>query len=434
MTAYDPRAELASRDIVVRGMVAEMRREGTEHVYLDATHLDAAWLQRALPQRHGGPARARSRPRHAAHPGRAGVPLLRRRRRHRRVGPHHGAGPVRERGGGEHRRPRRQPAREQLAARGPRVLRPRGARPRPLHRPAGRGRAPPELRHPGGDGGRRRQRRGRRPPPAHRRHAAQGRRAAPRPASCRRRWTSSTASPRELRFGRMGEAEYEVLNMLTLGTQIAKCALLREESRGVHLRDDFPELDDEHWRKHITLRLPAHERTEGVGKVGPRVSERSYRQAARAAARARPARGPRRLRRPHRVGVRRRRRRARGRARGRRALRRGGARGDGAAGRPGARRGRPRTRRRALRRRRRHRRAARPAGGDPRRRAHGAQLPLPAERRGDADGRVRRRDQPAPRRASPRRARPRPACAPSRSRPWCTAAARRTASASSTAR
>ena len=45
----------------------------------------------------------------------------------------------------------------------------------------------------------------------------------------------------ELRFSQMGEAEYEVLNMLTLGTQIAKCALLREESRGVHLRDDFPE-------------------------------------------------------------------------------------------------------------------------------------------------------------------------------------------------
>ena len=40
----------------------------------------------------------------------------------------------------------------------------------------------------------------------------------------------------ELRFSQLGEAEYEVLNMLTLGTQIAKCALLREESRGVHLR------------------------------------------------------------------------------------------------------------------------------------------------------------------------------------------------------
>ena len=66
----------------------------------------------------------------------------------------------------------------------------------------------------------------------------------------------------------MGEAEYEVLNMLTLGTQIAKCALLREESRGVHLRDDFPKLDDEHWRRHITLRLP-ETRHRGRGQVGP---------------------------------------------------------------------------------------------------------------------------------------------------------------------
>jgi succinate dehydrogenase/fumarate reductase flavoprotein subunit len=32
--------------------------------------------------------------------------------------------------------------------------------------------------------------------------------------------------------------------------------LLREESRGVQLRDDFRERDDEHWKRHITLRLP----------------------------------------------------------------------------------------------------------------------------------------------------------------------------------
>ena len=134
----------------------------------------------AVPARHRRPARARPRPRHAAHPGGAGVPLLHRRRGDRRVGPHHGARPVRQRRGGEHRRPRRQPARQQLAARGPRLLRPRGARPRPLHRPARRGRAPAELRHPGGGRRRRRQRRRRRPPPPHRRHAAQGRRAAPR--------------------------------------------------------------------------------------------------------------------------------------------------------------------------------------------------------------------------------------------------------------
>ena len=67
----------------------------------------------------------------------------------------------------------------------------------------------------------------------------------------------------ELRFGVMGQAEYELYNLLTLGTQITKCALLREESRGVHLREDFPERDDERWRRHITLRLPLQERDGG---------------------------------------------------------------------------------------------------------------------------------------------------------------------------
>jgi succinate dehydrogenase/fumarate reductase flavoprotein subunit len=72
----------------------------------------------------------------------------------------------------------------------------------------------------------------------------------------------------ELQFGMLGESEYELLNLLTLGTQIAKCALLREESRGVHLRDDFPAVDDERWRRHLTLRLPPQEREEGgLGKV-----------------------------------------------------------------------------------------------------------------------------------------------------------------------
>ena len=74
--------------------------------------------------------------------------------------------------------------------------------------------------------------------------------AARRSPSCRR-LTS------ELSFAARGVAEYEVLNLLTLGTQIAKSALLRDESRGVHLREDFPDVDDERWRRHITLRLPA---------------------------------------------------------------------------------------------------------------------------------------------------------------------------------
>ena len=60
----------------------------------------------------------------------------------------------------------------------------------------------------------------------------------------------------ELRLRVPGPAEFELLNLLTLATQITKAALLREETRGVHLRDDFPERDDYNWQRHITLRLP----------------------------------------------------------------------------------------------------------------------------------------------------------------------------------
>ena len=67
---------------------------------------------------------------------------------------------------------------------------------------------------------------------------------------------------------------FELLNMLTVAHLATTSALAREESRGVHYRDDFPEqLDD--WRCHTLLRAqlegdraigaePSH---EPVGKV-----------------------------------------------------------------------------------------------------------------------------------------------------------------------
>jgi L-aspartate oxidase len=44
---------------------------------------------------------------------------------------------------------------------------------------------------------------------------------------------------------------WELQNMLTLARVMIEAALAREESRGVHLRTDFPTRDDAHWDKHL---------------------------------------------------------------------------------------------------------------------------------------------------------------------------------------
>ncbi|HJX01901.1 MAG TPA: L-aspartate oxidase [Candidatus Humimicrobiaceae bacterium] len=46
----------------------------------------------------------------------------------------------------------------------------------------------------------------------------------------------------------------EFTNMLTVASLIIKAASLREESRGTHQRNDFPEKDDKNWKKHIILK------------------------------------------------------------------------------------------------------------------------------------------------------------------------------------
>jgi L-aspartate oxidase len=267
MAAHDPRAELASRDIVVRGMVAEMRRDGTEHVYLDATHLEAGWLHQRFPrvtaglQEHGLDLATDLIPvAPVCHYfiggvvtdvwGRTTVPGL------------YASGEVASTGVHGANRLASNSLLEGLVF-SDRVV-------RDLDRYVGR--LGEDVRRLSFD-----------IPEA----ASGGRSSA---AAARTRLTDVMqhkvgvlrregelkealdelgSLTSELRFGTMGEDEYEVLNMLTLGTQIAKCALLREESRGVHLRDDYPQLDDGRWRTHITLRLPEHERTEGLGRVTP---------------------------------------------------------------------------------------------------------------------------------------------------------------------
>ncbi len=47
---------------------------------------------------------------------------------------------------------------------------------------------------------------------------------------------------------------WELQNMLTVGKLLCAAALKREESRGVHLRTDFPDTDDQNWRKHLCFR------------------------------------------------------------------------------------------------------------------------------------------------------------------------------------
>jgi L-aspartate oxidase len=49
MPAYDPRAELAPRDVVTRGIYAAMRRESADHVLLDLTGLGRVLLEQRFP-------------------------------------------------------------------------------------------------------------------------------------------------------------------------------------------------------------------------------------------------------------------------------------------------------------------------------------------------------------------------------------------------
>ncbi len=57
-------------------------------------------------------------------------------------------------------------------------------------------------------------------------------------------------------------AGWELQNMLTVASLMVEGALIREESRGVHLRTDFTQTNDERWRRHLSFVRP------GVGEGG----------------------------------------------------------------------------------------------------------------------------------------------------------------------
>jgi L-aspartate oxidase len=48
---------------------------------------------------------------------------------------------------------------------------------------------------------------------------------------------------------------WELQNMLCLARLMIEAALKRQESRGAHVRTDFPNTDDEQWNRHVTFKL-----------------------------------------------------------------------------------------------------------------------------------------------------------------------------------
>ena len=60
---------------------------------------------------------------------------------------------------------------------------------------------------------------------------------------------------------------WELQNLLTIARVMIQAALMREESRGVHLRTDFPALDDARWNKHLWFERSESEPMERWGAV-----------------------------------------------------------------------------------------------------------------------------------------------------------------------
>jgi L-aspartate oxidase len=65
--------------------------------------------------------------------------------------------------------------------------------------------------------------------------------------------------------------ELELINLLAVAQLMVKSATVREESRGVHLRSDFSAADDDHWRRHISLK---RDRLSGDLLIDPTSTER----------------------------------------------------------------------------------------------------------------------------------------------------------------
>ena len=256
MLGRDPLAELAARDVVVRGMVAEMRREGIDHVFLDARHLDRRMLLARFPTVSTGLAERGLDLASDLVPvapvshyfiggvvtdvwGRTSVPGL------------YASGEVASTGVHGANRLASNSLLEGLVF-SDRVVRDLDRYVATLPEDVRRLRFDlPEKVPASGEVS----------------DVAAVRRSLTELMSAKvgvlrsgGELGAATAELRRLydalRVTGSEPADYELLNLVTVATLVAKSALLREESRGVHLRDDFGERDDVRWRRHITLRLP----------------------------------------------------------------------------------------------------------------------------------------------------------------------------------
>jgi fumarate reductase (CoM/CoB) subunit A len=59
----------------------------------------------------------------------------------------------------------------------------------------------------------------------------------------------------------------EISNMLDVAEIVARCALIRRESRGTHFREDYPELDNKNWLKHTIAKIENGELSLGIKPV-----------------------------------------------------------------------------------------------------------------------------------------------------------------------
>ena len=64
---------------------------------------------------------------------------------------------------------------------------------------------------------------------------------------------SNDTDPDDHGFGNPATAPVDYLGAINQGKNkaVVDAALKREESRGVHLRTDFPNLDDDNWNCHL---------------------------------------------------------------------------------------------------------------------------------------------------------------------------------------